>query len=567
MEGYFVRSLGMHRVYNSAFMNMLRAEDNSKYRDVMKNVLRFNPEILRRFVNFMNNPDEEPAVHGFGKDDKYFGVATLMATMPGLPMFGHGQIEGFTEKYGMEYRRSYWDEPIDGHLVWRHEREIFPLLKKRRLFSGVENFVLYDFRTPEGHVNEDVFAYSNRYGDERSLVIYNNRYSEASGTISRSVGMNVDNHGRRHIVHKGLAEGLGLKDEDPVFYIFRDDKTDLEYLRNSRNLWREGLAVHLGAFKCHVFTTFREIYDHDGRCRNLEERLMGRGIPDVMLALRELAMEKVLQPFGALLSPDVLKSLIHEGRRTGKVSAAYQERLTAFFRSVREFSGGAQREVEAADESCEMLEALFAIDRLRGKGHRDHDAASLLDVLPGRPGESLQGWRIPALFSMVVRIRDLAGSRAADMSTDTLLEEWMLDRAMERALTGLGVDPDRAAHEVSLVKILCRHAAPEDLREVEETAAGIRGMLGDSRVQDFLGFNLFNDTWWFNRESMETLIEWMTLSAVLGHVSGRRLTTKALQAILTRACDAEAGVRASMESSGYEVPRLSALLDQAQGQA
>ena len=29
-----------------------------------------------------------------------------MATMPGLPMFGHGQIEGFAEKYGMEYRRA-----------------------------------------------------------------------------------------------------------------------------------------------------------------------------------------------------------------------------------------------------------------------------------------------------------------------------------------------------------------------------------------------------------------------------------------------------------------------------
>ena len=33
MEGYFVRTLGMHRVYNSAFMNMLRNEDNAKYRN------------------------------------------------------------------------------------------------------------------------------------------------------------------------------------------------------------------------------------------------------------------------------------------------------------------------------------------------------------------------------------------------------------------------------------------------------------------------------------------------------------------------------------------------------
>ena len=30
MEGYFVRTLGMHRVYNSAFMNMLKMEDNAE---------------------------------------------------------------------------------------------------------------------------------------------------------------------------------------------------------------------------------------------------------------------------------------------------------------------------------------------------------------------------------------------------------------------------------------------------------------------------------------------------------------------------------------------------------
>ena len=33
MEGYFTRTLGMHRVYNSAFMNMLKKEENQKYRD------------------------------------------------------------------------------------------------------------------------------------------------------------------------------------------------------------------------------------------------------------------------------------------------------------------------------------------------------------------------------------------------------------------------------------------------------------------------------------------------------------------------------------------------------
>ena len=67
MEGYFVRTLGMHRVYNSAFMNMLKMEDNQKYRQTIKNVLEFSPQILKRFVNFMNNPDERTAVEQFGR--------------------------------------------------------------------------------------------------------------------------------------------------------------------------------------------------------------------------------------------------------------------------------------------------------------------------------------------------------------------------------------------------------------------------------------------------------------------------------------------------------------------
>ncbi len=101
MEGYFVRTLGMHRVYNSAFMNMLRDEENANYRTVIKNTLTFDPEVLKRYVNFMNNPDERTAVDQFGQGDKYFGICTMMVTLPGLPMFGHGQIEGYTERYGM----------------------------------------------------------------------------------------------------------------------------------------------------------------------------------------------------------------------------------------------------------------------------------------------------------------------------------------------------------------------------------------------------------------------------------------------------------------------------------
>src|SRR3569833_2086680 len=82
MEGYFVRTLGMHRVYNSAFMNMMRDEMNAEYRSVIKTAHEFDPDFMKRYVNFMSNPDERTAIDQFGTGDKYFGVCTLLAPLP-----------------------------------------------------------------------------------------------------------------------------------------------------------------------------------------------------------------------------------------------------------------------------------------------------------------------------------------------------------------------------------------------------------------------------------------------------------------------------------------------------
>ncbi|MEN6448229.1 MAG: alpha-amylase family glycosyl hydrolase [Syntrophaceae bacterium] len=562
MEGYFVRSLGMHRVYNSAFMNMLKTEENSKYRDVMKNVLRFNPEILKRFVNFMNNPDEEPAVAQFGKDDKYFGVATLMATLPGLPMFGHGQVEGFSEKYGMEYQRSYWDETVDENLVRRHEREIFPLLKKRHLFSGMENFVLYDVRTLEGHVNEDVFAYSNVYGDERSLVVYNNRYAEASGFIQRSVGMNLERSGKKHILHKVLAEGLMLKNEDALYYVFREEKAGLEYLRSSRSLWKDGLLVHLGAFKSHVFTSFTELVDRDGMCRRLEDKLMGGGVPDVMIALRELFHEKVLQPFGRLLETDLLRETLREGFASGEVAPGFRQGLEDFLSHAREFLGAVAGETSVAQETVSLLEALFSLARMRKEPAKKRPGAiaSVLSPIPDTIPGDLAGWRVPLIFSLVCRLGNLTGPGGPGKRTRALMDEWMLNKAILDCLARLGVGDGRARYELLLMKILVMHQGIAGLKDVHEVRSKFGEMLSDEDVRVFVGFNLYDDRWWFNKESMETFVSWISLAiAVGGMAAAPRGVAKE---VLDTAHRVAQDLLKKVSASGYEVQKLMALLQE-----
>jgi hypothetical protein len=272
LEGYFVRTLGMHRVYNSAFMHMLRDEDNAKYRLAIKNTLEFDPQILKRYVNFMNNPDEKTAAEQYGDGDKYFGVATVLATLPGLPMFGHGQVEGYREKYGMEFRKPKMDEQPNEGLITGHDWKIFPLLHHRHLFADVEQFFLYDFYTADGSVDENVFAYSNVHNDERGLVLYHNRFADTKGWIKTSAAYLDKKTGDMR--QKSLAEALSLPFEGYV--IFKDYVTHLEYIRSCEELWSKGLYVELQAYQHHVFMDWRFVDDE--KWQEVHKALNGAGV-------------------------------------------------------------------------------------------------------------------------------------------------------------------------------------------------------------------------------------------------------------------------------------------------
>ena len=354
MEGYFTRTLGMHRVYNSAFMNMLKKEENQKYRDTVKNTIKFDPQVLKRFVNFMNNPDEETAVAQFGKGDKYFGVCTLMVTMPGLPMFGHGQIEGFEEKYGMEYTRAYRDEQPDEGLVGRHWHDIFPLMHKRYLFSGVDNFLFYDVWN-NGVVNENIFAYSNSCGNERTIVFYNNKYERASGWIKQSCEYAVkvgSGENDKEMRSRSLAEGVGLSYGSDHFCIFREHKSGLWYVRKSDDLINQGMFVSLNGFEYQVYLDVQQVEDTvEGKYAKLNELLNGGGCPDLEVAWEEYRYKDLYAALAKFATPElfgqlstlctpalVLKAQKKDGITTEEIFAAVKKQALEYYEAESKFA-------------------------------------------------------------------------------------------------------------------------------------------------------------------------------------------------------------------------------------
>ncbi len=306
MESYFVRNLGMHRVYNSAFMNMLKREENAKYRKILKDILAYNPEIMKRYVNFMNNPDEATAIEQFGSGDKYFGVAVLLATLPGLPMFGHGQIEGFREKYGMEYRRAYWSETPDTGFVAHHERQVFPLLRLRRGFSGVENFSMYDFTTGYG-IDENVFAFSNGPPGQKILVVYNNTLNATHGRLHHATPKaSAEHEGTAHAMPV-LRQELGLGAGQGQFCRFRTLQGN-EYLLHIDQL-TDGLELHLNGYEHRVCLDFRVFDDQDGFWLALHQKLQGQPVDNLDRELLRLRYQPLWHAMTRLLDPERLHVL------------------------------------------------------------------------------------------------------------------------------------------------------------------------------------------------------------------------------------------------------------------
>ena len=518
MEGYFVRTLGMHRVYNSAFMHMLRDEDNAGYRKVMRDTLEFDPEILKRYVNFMNNPDERTAVEQFGKGDKYIGVATVLATLPGLPMLGHGQVEGYAEKYGMEYRRAYHDEAPDRWLVERHEREVFPLLHRRRQFAEVRDFLLFDALRDDRSVDEDVFAYSNGTGHERSLVVYHNRYAETVVHIHASVPFSEpDGTGGRRVVRRTLAEGWQLPDGASALVRFRDHATGLEHLHRSGDVRARGLRFPLRAYERRVLLDVVDVTDGPaGLWSRLADRLAGGGVPSLEGAFRDLELEPVHGPLRHLLGVDMLGALVAavagEAPLADWVADESERRALAVLAALRDATGasGGTPDADIAKRSRARLERLIALASplpadapAAAASLRQARAAVAGQVVHPAERAALIAW---ALLEPLGRAGAAAEFRA---TTRSWLDELRLTPILADAFRSIGLDETDAWRGAGRIGLLVGLPRPLVVggRPASMPAAIVDRALGNEDIRGSIRVNRWEGVEWFDRDAFEALVD------------------------------------------------------------
>ena len=508
LEGYFVRTLGMHRVYNSAFMNMLRDEENEKYREAIKLTLNFDRDILQRYVNFMSNPDEETAITQFGTDDKYFGTCLLMSTLPGLPMFAHGQIEGLKEKYGMEYSKAYWSEKENSWLIDKHKKEIFPILKKRNIFAQVENFRLYDFiNEDKNNINQNVFAYSNSKGKDYALVFFNNVYENTNGYIKRSV-----TYKEKSIHHELITEHIGkalkLQNSPAYYIIYKDLCTGMEYIRRSSDIFKNGFDIYLGAYKYACFVDFKEIKDNEwAHYGKLCEKLNGAGTSSIEKELSQIRLGPLHKEIKKIFNKSTIEKLwkAFEDKEFAEEIAfdEIDKKLTEMLHMAAKYYANYN-----SDQAANVADSIFLdIEFLFNSG--------IMDMINTCIISKKSAFIVLLAWLFIRHLGELKYGLEDPVLASSLIDEWDLDSYIKDILVS-----DCPVSKCDMIKILQHIIRAEQWTDPIWTGdesmrqAILKFLLLDSTSRA-IKVNKFEDVLWFNKECSEVLNEMTRLTQIL----------------------------------------------------
>ena len=338
-------------------------------------------------------------------------------------------------------------------------------------------------------VDENVFAYSNRSGDQRRLVLYNNRYSSVRGRIDMSAVYADKGSGEQR--QQRLRDSLECTGEAGVVLAYRDSLTGLEFLRRSAEVAERGLAMELQGYECHVLLDWRELRSTgEQRWELLCDVLGGRGVPNLQEALVGLELRPTHDALRSLLQPALMKGLAELARAVevgleeaataaefhskAELFAVVEQRSGEFFTRARGgFASVGGRSGETVAEAAEVdlgvaerLEAALRIPSLRKQLSGGWPLAACA-VLPcsgvaasdaGRWGP-IVGWLV--LRTLAESLEDVPAAGV------DLFDRLRLRQPVAEAFGALGLEGEESWRAAARVRVLLLAEAGDSVSRVE----------------------------------------------------------------------------------------------------
>jgi hypothetical protein len=371
---------------------------------------------------------------------------------------------------------------------------------------------------------------------------------------------------------------MGIRGDQNIYYIYRDHRSNLEYIRSGNDVCDSGLYILLGGYQYNALLDFREVYDYSGSYYQINNFLNGRGVPSVENAKNELHLSGVHLSLRKLLSPDVLykfDSLLTEEKMD---KTEIKEILSGIFRDVNYFINELnhiknipfnnqeilKRVEEDINASRLYLSALREIDSLDNKPDWFNKSVLSITVF-GENGKSLNR----SLLLPIIVLRNLSHQEINDLpGSGNLIDKLMMDRIFFEVFAGKGTDHDDIGNKIFLSRAIINYDIPDNNNAVKflDNAAS------HYESANFIGLHEFKGVRYFNKENFELYLDWqLTFSGIeaLKELNMRnskskktKSDTKKITNKLRSLYDYYSSLKVASYEAGYEFDKTKKLLNE-----
>jgi hypothetical protein len=217
-----VQKLGFQFTYDKGLYDALRDGDITGVHSRLTTPLAAQSHAAR----FLENHDEDRSAAVFGAA-KLEAFATLIATLPGMRFYHHGQLDGCKIHLPIPLAFAATEKP-DAPTRSFYDR-ILKLSNERAFHSGEWN--LLDLTSAGDNTFLNLAAYQWLSNSERKIVVVNLSNATSQGRVR---------------IPQGISSALQ--------YTFLDQLHDVSYPRSGLEILQSGLYVRLDAFHAHVFS-------------------------------------------------------------------------------------------------------------------------------------------------------------------------------------------------------------------------------------------------------------------------------------------------------------------------
>lgn len=217
-----VQELGFHFTYDKGLYDSLRTGNIADIRARLAAPLSAQSYCAR----FLENHDEERAAAVFG-DSKLEFISTLIATLPGMRFYHHGQLDG--RKIHLPIPLAFAaPEPVNAPARRLYERLL--KLSNEPVFHTGE-WKLLEVTSAGDSTSQNLVAYQWRSRDALKLIVANLVGSVSQARVHPSNGFSSALH-----------------------YRFFDQLHDVAYDRAGAEISTSGLYIRLDPFRAHIFS-------------------------------------------------------------------------------------------------------------------------------------------------------------------------------------------------------------------------------------------------------------------------------------------------------------------------